>query len=382
MFRWNPGGIFYIFVLFCILNKSIVDPFKVNCTSSYIINLNGNATLSCVVEENEDDEVAIVTWAKDKIILAEYTAQTTEKRISESPRFFVFEDHIKKGDISLTIIGVQKTDQGTYQYAVGTSKAYRSGEVNVQVFDAAIPYQQNSFVNENFILHCKLPVLLSEQVIHFTWSKGNRTLTAYTKGEERDETSGLLRYHLEMNRVHEGDIAMSISKVLESDAGTYLYSLETDKGRYTGEVELYVSTPLEIKCNHPETVQVNSEAAIICHVVELYGEKLTRVKWSKDNEVLVEYSRKDTQWTIRALPGFRLSKDLISEGNVSLIISNLQGADQGIFKYLVSTTKASKEGEVMLLVDYKANHLWWLLVLLLVPVILFIIYCKWRISRN
>ncbi|XP_051790572.1 uncharacterized protein LOC114662281 [Erpetoichthys calabaricus] len=252
-----------------------------------------------------------------------------------------------------------------------------SAPIQITPLEQQCQAQQSACLDDSFVLQCNVPELHGRKAMYVSWKKQDRKLVEYSRGESGTKTSGWTGYHLNPGCFGLGDISLGISKVNDSDAGSYQYNVETDKGRYQGNVELHVCMNLVVECKQPRTTIEKGDAIITCQTGKLCGEKLINVTWTKDNMILAEYYMQDMQWLVSESLRFRLPRDFFRDGNVSLIISNVQEEDQGTYRYSVGTANAYVQGEVKLKVNCKLSYLWWLLILIMVTVlVLGIIICK------
>ncbi|XP_039621141.1 uncharacterized protein LOC120536738 [Polypterus senegalus] len=206
-----------------------------------------------------------------------------------------------------------------------------------------------TLINEDTSLNCYIEQLNEDEVLSVIWEKGTRELIKYPRRSIKKKETEEAKFALAESHIHQGDISLTIKNVLQSDEGNYWYSLRTKRESLKGAVKLRVLVRFEMKCPSPQTAFLNMNTSINCTIENLNSDKVTYVFWTKDDNILASYPRKESPTlTETGKSRFALDQDRVSQGDVSLYISDVQNTDGGLYRYSLETESTRKEGGVML----------------------------------
>lgn len=112
--------------------------FEVKCeTSPLIAEVNQAVKLQCKAELN-GDTLLFVQWKKNDTTLEKYLSSARRRRRADKPSRFELKKHlIGNGDFTLFISSVEKSDKGTYEYAVASKADIRKGSMQLEVKENA-----------------------------------------------------------------------------------------------------------------------------------------------------------------------------------------------------------------------------------------------------
>ncbi|XP_039621129.1 uncharacterized protein LOC120536729 [Polypterus senegalus] len=339
------GGLVFLII-------DVITALNMNCTSPQTALINEETSLNCYIEQLNGDEVLSVIWEKGTRVLIKYPRRSIKKKETEEAKFALEESHIHQGDISLTIKNVLQSDEGNYWYSLRTKRESLQGAVKLRVLAhirVNCKNPQTAEINTNFTLNCTTLGLNGEELTFVHWYKENTFLAVYPDNGNHNGNNTLTRFKLNENRIKQGDFSLDIAAVDKSDEGNYQYLVSTGKVIREGEVFLKVKMRSEMKCPSPQTAFLNMNTSIKCRIENLNSDKVTYVFWTKDDNILASYPRKESPTlTETGKSRFALDQDRVSQGDISLYISDVQNTDGGLYRYSLGTESTREEGGVTL----------------------------------
>ncbi|XP_040280837.1 HERV-H LTR-associating protein 2 [Bufo bufo] len=253
---------------------------------------NKDVILPCSFTPGEN---VVIHWTTNdnKNVHSYYTKenQLQSQDKSYSGRTSLFLSEISKGNASLLIRDLKKSDENTYNCYMSTNAGKKEDKVTLQVIAALLAEQ-----NKDVILPCSFTPG-ENVVIHWTTNDNKNVHSYYTKENqlESQDKSYSGRTSLFLSEISKGNASLLIRDLKKSDENTYNCYMSTDAGKKEDKVTLQV---IDLQHTMEYTWDGNGLLNLTCSVNTSYMEGIT-IKWYENGQMVHEDQSTYSSYTVQ-----------------------------------------------------------------------------------
>ncbi|XP_075707235.1 HERV-H LTR-associating protein 2 [Rhinoderma darwinii] len=270
------------------------EPLPCHQTDALLGEQNKNVTLPCSFKPGGNEVIHWTTGDKKNVHSYYGTMDQLQNQDKEySGRTSLFPNEISKGNASLQIMGLKKSDENTYICYVSTNAGYMEDKMDLQVIDALFGEQ-----NKNVILPCFFKPGGNE-VIHWTTSNNKKVHSYYGTMDQLQnqdkEYSG--RTSLFLNEISKGNASLHILGLKKSDENTYICYVSTNAGNMEDKMDLRV---IDVQYTMEYKWDENGLLNVICSVLNASCSENISIKWYVNDQKFKEEQVTSSSYTVRS----------------------------------------------------------------------------------
>ncbi|XP_005952039.1 neural cell adhesion molecule 2 [Haplochromis burtoni] len=304
-----------------------------------------HVTLTCRAPNN--NKIKFVHWSRADLepeyLLVYQDGQSLlyNQHPSFKNRVDLLDKQMKDGDVSLFLEDVTTADNGTYKCHVFMEET-RSWKLSIIIVTVS-PVQKiiKAESGQDVTLTCRAP---NNKIKFVHWSRADlepEYLFFYRDGQALPDDQHPFfknRVDLQDKQMKDGDVSLILKDVTAADDGTYKCRIFTEETRSWKSVSI-----INLNVN-PDQKNIKAESGknvnLPCHAP---NNKVKFVHWSRadlEPEYLLLY-RDGELLSANQHPSFKNQVDLqdrqMKDGDVSLILKDVTGADDGTYKCRIFT---------------------------------------------
>ncbi|KAF7709012.1 muscle M-line assembly protein unc-89-like isoform X2 [Silurus meridionalis] len=270
------------------------------------------------------------------------------------------------GHVSLTLRDVKVKDSGQYRCEAHGERKEEIGVVYLHVAGfKLVPSSQpfgfsHFFPGDDATLPCHLSPKRSAVAMEIRWFKGADCICVYQNGQMREGKDYEGRVSLFTHELKEGNLSLMLRNVQELDNGEYKCKVTHGKDKVksdqnslcvkelqlTPEPYFYLIKSIsEASVAQPVTVHAyaDDEVTLPCYLSPPISAVPMEIRWFKGTDCICVYQNGQ----VNEGKGFQgkvcLFIHKLEEGNVSLMLRNVQESDDGEYKCEVTCQKCKME---------------------------------------
>ncbi|KAL4008546.1 hypothetical protein ACER0C_002398 [Sarotherodon galilaeus] len=250
---------------------------------------------------------------------------------------------MKDGDVSLILKDVNSADNGTYECRIFMEET-RSWKLSI--INLSVPSDEQHFITANsgqiVILPCLTPKKNIKKFVH--WSRADlepEYLVLYKDGKflsDNQHPSFKNRVDLQDRQMKDGDVSLILNNVNTADKGTYQCRVFTEGARTWKTISI-----INLSVSPDQKVIATKSGQNVILPCQNPANKIKAVRWSRvdlEPEYLIFYRAEQflpNNQNESSKHPVALHERQIKDGDVSLILNNVNTADNGTYVCRVFT---------------------------------------------
>ncbi|XP_036437288.1 butyrophilin-like protein 2 [Colossoma macropomum] len=327
-----------------------------------------DATLPCYLSPETSAVAMEIRWFKGTDCIYLYrNGQVTEGRGYEG-RVSVFTHQLQRGNVSLNLRDVQRSDYGEYRCEVTHGgqtvqndgvhlKAFKLSSHPERSFSKSIPQIRtvHAWAGDDVTLPSLLSPETSAVSMEIRWFKGTDCIYLYQNGQVTEGRGYERRVSVFTDELEYGNVSVKLKDVQDSDGGEYRCEVTCGKDKLENNIHLHISElklvyrsedvgkPFEsllIRLENKLTVLPLYETlTLLCHGVTLpcYLSPETsavamEIRWFKGTDCIYLYQNGQVTEGRGYEGRVSVSTHKLQRGNVSLSLRDVQWSDDGEYR--------------------------------------------------
>ncbi|KAL7887749.1 hypothetical protein AOLI_G00054700 [Acnodon oligacanthus] len=327
-----------------------------------------DATLPCYLSPETSAAAMEIRWFKGTDCIYLYqNGQVTEGRGYEG-RLSVSTHQLQRGNVSLSLRDVQKSDYGEYSCEVthGGQRVQSHG-VQIKAFSLS-SHPERSFSNSVHQLRTvhawagddvTLPSLLSPETsavsMEIRWFKATGCIYLYQNGQVTEGRGYEGRVSLFTDELENGNVSLKLKDVHQSDGGEYRCEVTHGKHKMENNIRLHISelklvyrsedvgkpfdsllirleNKLTVLPLHDTTAFLNHDATLPCHLSPETSAVAMEIRWFKGTDCIYLYLNGQVTEGKGYEGRVGMLTHKLQKGNVSLNLRDVQWSDDGEYR--------------------------------------------------
>ncbi|XP_046702390.1 butyrophilin-like protein 2 [Silurus meridionalis] len=327
-----------------------------------------DVTLPCHLSPKKSAVAMEIRWFKGTDCICVYQNGQVNEGKGYEGRVSLFTNQLEEGNVSLMLGNVQKSDKGKYKCVVTHGKDKMENDRNwLRLKELKLVSEPYSYLiysrtfytcaGDQVTLPCYLSAKISAVAMEIRWFKGTDCICVYQNGQVNEGKGYEGRVSLFTQKLENRNLSLMLKNVQESDDGEY--KCEVTRGKHKMEnsgVYLHVSE-FKLVCRsedvgqsteseygfHEMLVADGADATLPCYLSPKKSAVAMVIRWFKETDCICVYQNGQVKEENDYKGRVRFFTHELEEGNVSLLLKNVQESDNGMYKCEVTQGKVKVE---------------------------------------
>ncbi|KAI5608208.1 butyrophilin-like protein 8 isoform X1, partial [Silurus asotus] len=296
-----------------------------------------DATLPCHLSPKRSAVAMDIRWFKGADCICEYQNGQVREGKDYEGRVSLFTHELKEGNLSLMLRNVQELDNGVYKCKVTHGKDKVESDQN----SLCVKVTVHAYADDEVTLPCYLSPPISAVPMEIRWFKGTDCICVYQNGQVNEGNGFQGKVCLFNHKLEKGNVSLMLRNVQESDDGEYKCEVTCQKCKMESNgVSLHVSE-FKLVSSYSDLDMPDKfygdDVTLSCHLFPQMSAVAMEIRWFKEAECICVCQNGQVNEGNGYESRVSLYTKELEDGNVSLLLRNVQESDDG--KYTCEVTQ-------------------------------------------